>query len=326
MRLVIQIPCLNEAETLPATLAALPRAVPGFDDVIWLVVDDGSTDDTSKIAEEAGAVVVRHRGRRGLARAFATGIDEALRLGADVIVNTDGDNQYVGADLAAVAAPVLAGEADLVIGDRDPAHNLHFSWMKRRIQVIGTGVVNALAGVTVRDAASGCRAFSREAALSLVVLSDFTWSVEVLVQAGTLGLGLRDVPVRTNPPTRPSRLFRSTRAYVFNNGATLLRAFTWYRPWLAFGVPAFAFYLISSIFILRFLYFYFTLPISGHVQSVVLAAGAGTAAFVLTVAAALADAQRASRRLSLEILRRLRREELATLSASGGSPPGPGPR
>ncbi len=318
MRLVIQIPCLNEAETLPATLAALPRVVPGFDEVIWLVVDDGSTDETSRVAEAAGAVVVRHRGRRGLARAFATGLDEALRLGADVIVNTDGDNQYRGEDLAALVAPVLSGEADLVVGDRDPAHNPHFSWLKRRMQVVGTAVVNALAGVKVADAASGCRAFSREAALSLVVLSDFTWSVEVLVQAGMLGLAIRDVRVRTNPPTRPSRLFRSMPAYIFQNGTTLLRAFTWYRPWLAFGLPALGFYLISSILILRFMFFYLTMPVAGHVQSVVLAAAAGTAAFVLTVAAALADALRASRRLSLEILRRRRIAERGRTSADGG--------
>lgn len=323
MRLVIQIPCLNEAETLPATLAALPRALPGFDEVLWLVVDDGSQDGTAALAERAGAIVVRHAGRRGLARAFATGLDHALRLGADVIVHTDGDNQYLGAEVARLVAPILAGEADLVIGDRDPGGLAHFSWGKRWLQVLGTAAVNLLAGVRVGDAASGFRALSREAALSMVVISEFSFTLETLVVAARLGLAVRSVPVRTNPPTRPSRLFQSMPAYLWRNGGALARAFAWYRPWLAFGAPALLMFLMSNIFILRFLFYHLTRPQAGHVQSVVLAAAAGTASFVLVVTAALADAMGANRTLNLEILRRLRRLELAGLSASAAAPPGP---
>ena len=219
MKLVVQIPAWNEEATLPRTLADLPREVPGFDSVVWLVVDDGSADRTAAVAREHRAdAVLTLPAHRGLAAAFRAGRDAALALGADVIVNTDADHQYRGADVARVAAPVLAGAADVVVGERDPAGLRH-----PRLQRAGSALVRRVSGTDVRDATSGLRAFSREAARALEVTSSFTYTVETLIRAGRSGMAVAGVPVGTNPATRPSRLFGSPWVYVGRTGPSILR-------------------------------------------------------------------------------------------------------
>lgn len=223
MKLVIQIPCRDEVEHLPTTLAELPRVLPGVDEIEWLVIDDGSTDGTAECARALGVRhVVRFERHQGLGRAFAAGVEAALAAGADLIVNTDADNQYRGADVAALVAPLLRGEAELVVGDRRPGESLHFSPLKRRLQRLGSAVVRWMSGVPVADAASGFRALSRDGALRLLPRSAYSHTLETLLLAGELGLRVTSVPVHTNPPRRPSRLFRSLPAYLLRSGATLL--------------------------------------------------------------------------------------------------------
>jgi glycosyltransferase involved in cell wall biosynthesis len=219
MKLVVQIPAWNEAATLPRTLADLPRDVPGCDEVLWLVVDDGSTDGTAQIALDHGAdAVLRLPSHRGLAAAYRSGLEASLRLGGDVIVNTDADHQYRGCDVARVAAPVLAGEADLVVGERDPRALRH-----RRLRRAGCALAQRVSGTEVRDAACGLRALSRDAARRIEVTSSFTYTIETLIRAGRGGLEVRGVPVATNPATRPSRLFGSPWVYVGRTGPSILR-------------------------------------------------------------------------------------------------------
>ena len=311
MKLIIQIPCYNEAEGLPSVVADLPRAVPGFDAVELLVIDDGSTDGTADVARAAGVEhVVRFPTNRGLAAAWAAGIDAALRAGADVIVNTDGDHQYRGADVAALVAPVVAGRADLVVGDRRPATIAHFSPLKRVLQRVGSAVVRWASRAAVPDATSGFRAFSREAALRLVVVSDFSYTLETLIGAGDARLAVASVPVTVNPPTRPSRLFVSILHYVRASGVTILRATVRVRPLRAFLVPAGLCLAAGTALGLRFLFYHLTVPVAGHVQSLILAAVLLVAAFVLGVAGVLADLVGANRRMLAEILYRTRRMEL----------------
>lgn len=240
-KLVIQIPCLDEEVTLPATVAALPRDVDGFDVVEWLVVDDGSTDRTTDVARALGVDhVVQHGDNRGLAAAFLTGLDAALRVGADVIVNTDADNQYDASFLPALVAPVLAGEADVVVGERPIESIPEFSWTKKRLQRIGSWVVRRFSGTDIADAASGFRAFSREAALRLRVVGRHTYTLETLVQAGAEDLVVTSVPVGVNPPTRESRLVASSAQYVRRSAQAIVRADVMYRPRRFFAVLGWA--------------------------------------------------------------------------------------
>lgn len=236
MKLVIQIPCLNEEETLGMTLADLPRELPGFDAVEWLVVDDGSTDDTARVAREAGADhLVTLRSNRGLARAFVAGLEASLAAGADVIVNTDGDAQYSGADIAALVAPIVAGRADVVIGDRQTSTLRHFSFVKRRLQSIGSWTMRLLSGTDVPDATCGFRAISRSAALQTRVLTRFTYTLETLIQAGQMRLVVAHVPVQSRPTARASRLFRTIPGYVARSVTTVASTLLVYRPVLAFA-------------------------------------------------------------------------------------------
>jgi glycosyltransferase involved in cell wall biosynthesis len=274
MKLVIQIPAFNEEAMLPRALDSITRQVPGFTDVAVLVIDDGSTDSTADVARQSGADrVVRLPAHRGLAAAFSAGLEEALAMGADVIVNFDADLQYDAADIPALVAPILAGTADLVVGDRGPGTLAHFSPGKRFLQRLGSWVVRQASGLQVADAASGFRALSREAARRMNVFSRMTYSLETLIQAGWKDLRVASVPVRAHPPTRPSRLFTSAGKYVLVQGANVLRITALYKPLKIFSAAA-AIFLFAGLAIgIRFLVYYFLgKNPGGHVQSLILAA------------------------------------------------------
>lgn len=308
MKVIIAIPCYNEAELLPVTLAALPRELPGADAVETLVVDDGSSDGTADVARACGVThVVRHKRNLGLAAAFRTALDAALARGADVVVGTDADNQYVAADIAKLVAPAIAGEADLVVGRRDFRAIPHFSPLKKALQRVGSFAVRTLSGLKVADATSGFRAYNREAALRLVVLSSFTYTLETLIQAGYKGLTVKQVPVRVNPPTRPSRLFRSIPYYVRRSVNTITRAYLLFRPLRILGTVG-AIISAAGLFLLgRFLYFYFTLPgPTGHVQSLVVGGVLILLGFQVVIIALLSDLIAANRRLLEDVLYRIK--------------------
>ena len=272
MKLIIQIPCYNESETLPVTLAALPRSVPGFDNVERLVIDDGSTDDTVRVAKEAGAdYIVRHNRNQGLARAFMTGIRECIRLGADVIVNTDADNQYCADDISALTHPVLNGLADLVVGARPIDSIRHFSPMKKILQKIGSWVVRIVSRTSVEDVTSGFRAFSRKAAEQFVVFSNYTYTLETLIQAGLNNMSVVSIQVRVNQNLRPSRLIKSVPVYIFKSLATIVRIFVIYRPFRFFAAIGLILFGVGFLLGIRFLYYYLAGHGGGHIQSLVLA-------------------------------------------------------
>ena len=313
MKLVIQIPCFNEAETLAETLDDLPRELPGIDIIEWLVIDDGSSDSTTERAQELGVHhIVRFRRNRGLARAFMAGLDAGMRIGADVIVNTDADNQYCGADIAKLVAPIVAGEADLVVGDRQVHTVAHFSPVKVKLQQLGSWVVRQASDTTVADATSGFRAFSRQAAERLVVTSDFSYTLETLIQAGSARLALKSVTIGTNAPTRPSRLFKGIPQYIKNSGLTILRIYTLYKPLKAFLAIAGVLFLWGFLIGARFLWFYLQGDGGGHVQSLILAAVLLIASFNAALVGLLADLVGANRFLLEDVVRRLRRLEHGT--------------
>jgi glycosyltransferase involved in cell wall biosynthesis len=312
MKLIIQIPCFNEEEQLPATLAALPRAIEGFDEVEWLIIDDGSTDATIATAREHGVDhVVRLTNNKGLAAAFQAGLDAGLKLGADVIVNTDADNQYEGADIPKLVAPILRGDADMVIGDRQVDSNVNFSRSKRRLQRVGSWVVRQASSTEVPDTTSGFRAYNREAALQMTVVSKFTYTLETIIQAGKLLVAIDHVPVRTNPKTRESRLFPSMTAYIRRNGLSIFRIYAQYEPLRVFwggalitGIPALALFI-------RFLVSFFQHGgHSGHVQSLIFGAVLFMAAMLLGALGVIGDLLAAQRTLSQRTFERVRRIEL----------------
>lgn len=312
MKLIIQIPCFNEEGTLPETVADLPREVPGFDIVEWLVIDDGSSDRTSEVARELGVHhVVRHRRNRGLAKAFLTGLDEALKRGADVIVNTDADNQYPGEAIEALVRPIVDGRADVVVGDRGVGRVPHFSAAKRLLQRIGSWVVRLASGTRLPDVTSGFRAFSREAALRLNVLSDFTYTLETIIQVGTDRLAIDHVRFEPNRTERPSRLFRGTFEYLQRSSQTIARVYTMYRPLRTFLYLAALFAVVGLGATGRFVYFFVLDPeTSGHIQSLVLGAACLVISFQVLLFGLLADLVGANRKLLEETLRRIRRLEL----------------
>ncbi|MDQ6751213.1 MAG: glycosyltransferase family 2 protein [Actinomycetota bacterium] len=312
MKLIIQIPCLDEERTLPRTLADLPRELPGFDAVEWLVIDDGSTDATVEVARSHGVDhLVRLAAHRGLSGAFQAGIDAALKLGADVIVNTDADNQYRGQDVEALVAPILAGTADLVVGDRDLRNSTHFSARKRLLARLGSWIVGRASATRVPDAASGFRAYNREAALQAQVVSTFTYTLESVIQAGKTLVAIEHVPVATNPETRPSRLFPSLWTYTRRNALSIFRIYSHYEPLRVFWSAALVLGVVAVGIWSRFLYFYVVQGQGrGHVQSLILGAVLFNAAMVLAALGVIGDQISAQRVLAQRTLERVRRVEL----------------
>ena len=311
MKLIIQIPCFNEAEHLPRTLADLPRRVAGVDSVEWLVVDDGSTDDTVGVARRHGVDhIVRLTNNRGLAAGFQAGLDACLKLGADIIVNTDADNQYYGGDIEKLVEPIVRGDADMVIGDRETDKIEHFSPLKKRLQRFGSAVVRRASGTSVPDTTSGFRAYNREAALQLQVVSKFTYTLESIIQAGKMLVATDHVAIRTNEQARESRLFPSMWAYVRRNALSIFRIYTLYEPLRVFTAAAVVVALGAAVIWARFLYFFFSGEGGGHVQSLILGSTLFIVAVQLAALGVLGDILAGSRVLQQRILERVRRVEL----------------
>ena len=306
---MIQIPCLNERDNLAATFEDLPRQVPGIDEIEVLVVDDGSTDGTADVAREIGVHhIVRFPKNRGLSVAHMAGIDACLRLGADIIVNTDADNQYKGSDIARLVQPILDGKADVVVGDRQTDKVAEFSWMKRVLQRWGSRVVRKASGTPVADSTSGFRALTRKAASMIFVHNRFTYTLETIIQAGQLGLVIANVDIVTNPSTRKSRLFKSIPEYVRRNGGVIMRAYNMYWPVQTFGLIAAALLIVGLGLGGRFAYFYIADPgYSGHIQSLLVGVGAIVLAFLVGLMALLGDLMASNRRITEEVLARVRR-------------------
>lgn len=308
MKLVIQIPCFNEELYLPATVADLPCSVDGIDSIELLVVDDGSSDRTVDVARALGATVVRIPVNRGLGNAFMAGIEESLARGANIIVNTDADNQYCGEDIANLVAPILAGKAEVVIGARPIAKVASFSPQKKLLQYVGSWVVRILSGTHVADASSGFRAISREAALQANVFSRYTYTLETIVQAAQRGLRIASVPIRVNAPTRASRLAPSNISYLWRAGSGLIRIFVVYRPFRFFMVPAITLFAAATIIAVRFLYYFFqSAGGAGHVQSLIFAAILYSLSGALMAVAFVGDLLAINRRLLEEIRLDMRR-------------------
>jgi glycosyltransferase involved in cell wall biosynthesis len=312
MKLIIQIPCFNEEHTLPSTLGDLPREIEGIATVEWLVIDDGSTDRTVEVARENGVDhIVRLTNNRGLAAAFQAGLDASLKLGADIIVNTDADNQYFGGDIPKLVAPILAGEADMVIGDRKTDQIEHFSPLKKRLQRLGSAVVRRASGTDVPDTTSGFRAYNREAALQMQVVSKFTYTLESIIQAGKMLVAVDHVPIRTNPKTRESRLFPSTAAYVRRNTVSIFRIYALYEPLRVFLAAAAVAALIGAVIWARFLYFFFFSDTPGqHIQSLILGSTLFIVAVQLAALGVVGDILAGTRVLQQRALERVRRMEL----------------
>jgi len=313
-KLIIQIPCLNEALTLPATLADLPRSVPGIDVVEVLVIDDGSRDGTAEVAQRCGAEhVVRLRRNKGLAAAFMAGIDASLKTGADFIVNTDADNQYSARDIPRLLAPLLSGDADIVIGDRNIAELQHMSWRKRQLQRLGSWVVRQVSNTTVPDTTSGFRAYTREAALRMTIVSEFSYTLESIIQAGKNRMAIAHVPVATNPRTRESRLFGSLFSYIKRSSATIVRIYAMYEPLKVFTYIGLLVFGSGFAISLRFLYYYFTasaVESRGHLQSLIASAVLMIVGFIVIVIGLLADVNAGNRKLIEDLLYRVRMMEL----------------
>ncbi|MCB9421117.1 MAG: glycosyltransferase family 2 protein [Ardenticatenaceae bacterium] len=313
MKLIIQIPCYNEAQTLPDTLAGLPTSIPGIDCLETLIIDDGSRDDTVAVAKSLGVDhIICHPQNRGLAQAFQTGLDACLRMGADIIVNTDADNQYPGRFIADLIQPVLHDGVDIVIGNRQVDGIAHFSPVKKGLQKLGSWMVRTVSGTAVPDAASGFRAYSREAALRLNILSRYSYTLETIIQAGKLGLSIKSVPIETNAPTRPSRLQRNMWHFIKAQASTIMRLYAFYEPLRTFSYIAAPFLLVGLGAWLRFFYFYYTRQNpTGHIQSITIGSGLILVGVITLIFGIQADIAGKHRQLTQETLYRLKKMELA---------------
>lgn len=313
MKLIIQIPCLNEEATLPTTLASLPRSIPGITSIETLIIDDGSSDKTSEVARAHGVKhIVRFAKRRGLARAFQAGLDASLKAGADIIVNTDADNQYKGEDIPRLIQPIMQGKANIVIGNRDIENVKQFSWLKKRLQRLGSWVVRNLAGSSIADATTGFRAYDREAALRLNIISDYTYTLESIIQAEHKGLAIANIIISTNKVDRKSRLFKSIPEYIKRSVITLIRMYSMFNPFRLFTRIGFIFTFLGLFIGCRFLIYYLLGHGQGKIQSLILAAVLiliGVQAFIVGL---VADLVSANRRLIEECLLRIKRLELAS--------------
>jgi len=310
VKLIIQIPCYNEAQTLPATVEELPKKLTGIDSIEFLVIDDGSSDETSKAAQESGVHhVIRLPNHVGLASSFAAGLEASILNDADIIVNTDADNQYYGDDIQYLIKPIMEKRADIVVGDRGVSTLEAFSPIKRNLQRVGSWVIGRASGVDTPDATSGFRAYSREAALRTLVLSEYSYTLETLIQAGSHNMAIQYVPVRTNPQTRPSRLMRSIPHYLVNSSVTIVRAYTMYRPLRVFTALGILLLLGGLALGLRFLYFYLIGEGVGHIQSVILSAVLLIIGFQVLLIGLVADLISFNRKILEDVLYRLRRIE-----------------
>lgn len=315
MKLIIQIPCYNEEETLPQTVKDIPRQIKGFDQVEVMIIDDGSTDRTVAVAKSIGVDhIVKNTCNKGLARTFQAGIDAALRFGADIIVNTDGDNQYQGADIPKLVAPILTGEADIVVGDRQTDKISHFSPTKKTLQFFGSLVIRILSETKVPDAVSGFRAFSRNAAMQMNIVSPFSYTIETVIQAGKKHLAVTSVPIGTNPKTRESRLFKSVPNFIERSVSTIIRAYTMYQPLKVFFYIGCLCIFLGMIPSVRFLIYYFGGLGSGHVQSLIFATIMFVVGFQILMIGLVADVIGFNRKLIEETLLRVRRIELDYLN------------
>ena len=316
MKLIIQIPCYNEAETLPAVLKEMPASLPGIHTIETLIIDDGSTDQTVEIAQQQGVThIIRHPHNKGLAAAFQTGINHALKLGAEIIVNSDGDNQYPGHYIADLVAPIVAGKADMVIGDRQVGKIPHFSPYKKLLQKLGSWVVRTISNTDIPDTTSGFRAYSQETALRLNILSQFSYTLETLIQTGKMGLRLHSIPITTNAPTRPSRLQRNMWHFIKEQASTILRVYAFYEPLRTFSYVAIPFLIAGSFLLLRFTYTYLFFrdqwDSTRLIQSVTVGTGLLLMGLLIGLFGVLADIAGKHRRLTEEMLYRLRKMELS---------------
>ena len=309
MKLIIQIPCYNEEKTLASVIGDLPRQLPPFDVIEYLVIDDGSTDRTVELARQLGVHHVLSLGsNQGLATAFSRGIGKSLELAADVIVNTDGDNQYKAEYIKDLVAPIVSRQKDIVIGTRPIEQIAHFSWMKKKLQQLGSFVVRQFSGTDVPDTTSGFRAYSAEAAMKLVVFNRYTYTLETIIQAGHMNMRIGHVPIQVNPVTRQSRLISSVPGYIWRSFSTILRSYVTYKPMRTFFYASLVPTIIGFAICLRFLYYFFTEQTAGHIQSLVLAAILLLVGFHLFALGILADLSSANRKLIQEIMYMIRRK------------------
>lgn len=312
MKLVVQVPCLNEEQTLPAVLESIPKSIPGIDEITVLVIDDGSTDRTAQVALDYGAVVLSHAGRMGLAQSFRDGVDWALSHGADIVVNTDGDNQYPQENIGVLVAPIIAGQADIVIGDRQTDTISHFSPFKKRMQKLGSWVVNRAAGTDVPDAPSGFRAYSRLSLYRLNVVTQFSYTMETIIQAGNKRLAIASIPITTNPKTRESRLFSNIFQHMAESGRAILRSYLMFKPWSIFASLATILGVVGLIPFIRYLVLLTAGSEGDHFQSLILGTLLLVGSLLSVALGVLSDLLRTNRVLTeqqLEQVKILRYEE-----------------
>jgi len=311
MKVIVQIPCYNEEETLPLVVKSIPRNIDGIDNLEILVIDDGSTDRTVEVAKELGVDhIISNVGNKGLATSFATGINECLKLGADIIVNTDGDNQYPQEKIPDLIKPILDGESDIVVSDRQTHKIKHFSWVKKRLQSAGSRVVRMASGTTIPDAPSGFRAYSREAVLNLNIITYFSYVTETIIQAGKRKIAITHVPIETNPKTRESRLFKNTWQHVFESSKSIIRVYSMYESLRIFLSIGSVLFLAGSLGLGRWLWFFFTQDNAGHVQSLVISAGLIIVGFQIGLIGLLSDLVSVNRKLIEDTLYRVKKMEL----------------